>query len=145
MAAILYPTSGDISINGNNTKTDAEAIHTDIGYIPQKFGLYEDLTVMENLQLYADLRDVPKQDLKQTFERFLKFTNLGPFQNRLAGKLSGGMKQKLGLSCALLKEPKALLLDEPSVGVDPISRRELWAMVVNLVKMGTTIVWSTSY
>lgn len=145
MAAILLPSSGNVTIGGSNTKTDAEKIQASIGYMPQKFGLYEDLKVIENLQLYADLRGVPKEDIQDTFDKFLDFTNLQDFQKRIVGKLSGGMKQKLGLACALLKEPKVLLLDEPSVGVDPISRRELWSIVLNLVKEGTTVVWSTSY
>lgn len=113
--------------------------------MPQKFGLYEDLTVMENLNLYADLRSVTGEARKQTFARLLEFTSLGPFTGRLAGKLSGGMKQKLGLACTLVGEPKVLLLDEPGVGVDPISRRELWQMVHELAGEGMLILWSTSY
>jgi len=113
--------------------------------MPQKFGLYEDLTVMENLTLYADLRSVVGETRQKTFARLLEFTALGPFTNRLAGKLSGGMKQKLGLACTLVGEPKVLLLDEPGVGVDPISRRELWQMVHELAGEGMLILWSTSY
>ncbi|MFK7079713.1 ABC transporter ATP-binding protein, partial [Flavobacterium oreochromis] len=104
-----------------------------------------DLTVMENLNLYADLRSVTGEARKQTFARLLEFTSLGPFTGRLAGKLSGGMKQKLGLACTLVGEPKVLLLDEPGVGVDPISRRELWQMVHELAGEGMLILWSTSY
>ncbi|KAF3370476.1 hypothetical protein BXA51_17775, partial [Enterococcus faecium] len=121
------------------------ALHAVLGYMPQKFGLYEDLTVMENLNLYADLRSVTGEARKQTFARLLEFTSLGPFTGRLAGKLSGGMKQKLGLACTLVGEPKVLLLDEPGVGVDPISRRELWQMVHELAGEGMLILWSTSY
>jgi ABC-2 type transport system ATP-binding protein len=145
MTGLLLPTEGAIRMNGFDTEHNAEEIHRNLGYMPQKFGLYEDLTVIENLSLYADLRGITKKDRQSTFDYFLKFTDLANFQNRLAGDLSGGMKQKLGLACALLKEPEILLLDEPSVGVDPISRRELWAMVKELMKQGTTVVWSTSY
>ena len=113
--------------------------------MPQRFGLYEDLTVLENLTLYADLRGVVGQQRKDTFERLLAFTDLARFTDRLAGALSGGMKQKLGLACAMLRSPKLLLLDEPSVGVDPISRRELWRMVYTLIGEGVGVVWSTAY
>ncbi|HXP97323.1 MAG TPA: ATP-binding cassette domain-containing protein, partial [Telmatospirillum sp.] len=111
----------------------------------QRFGLYEDLTVMENLCLYADIRGVVGVERRQTFERLLAFTDLSRFTDRLAGRLSGGMKQKLGLACALVKVPKVLLLDEPSVGVDPISRRELWRMAADLVGQGIGVIWSTAY
>lgn len=113
--------------------------------MPQKFGLYEDLSVQENLELYADLRGVLGKERRDTFARLLEFTDLQRFTDRLAGKLSGGMKQKLGLACALLGHPRVLLLDEPSVGVDPISRRELWKMVQDLVGEGLAVVWSTAY
>ena len=116
-----------------------------LGYMPQKFGLNEDLTVMENLNQYAVLRSGTGEARKQTFARLLEFTSLGPFTGRLAGKLSGGMKQKLGLACTLVGEPKVLLLDEPGVGVDPISRRELWQMVHELAGEGMLIHWSTPY
>lgn len=113
--------------------------------MPQKFGLYEDLTVYENLNLYADLHGLSAEMKKKSFARMLDFTSLGPFTDRLAGRLSGGMKQKLGLACSLLGEPKILLLDEPSVGVDPISRRELWKMIYELIEHGLTVICSTSY
>jgi ABC-2 type transport system ATP-binding protein len=116
-----------------------------IGYMPQKFGLYEDLTVGENLELHADLRGVVGEERQEAFEKLLRFTDLERFTERLAGRLSGGMKQKLGLACSLLGRPRLLLLDEPSVGVDPISRRELWRMVHELISQGLTVVWSTSY
>ncbi len=116
-----------------------------IGYMPQKFGLYEDLTVQQNLNLFADLRGVPLKERKEIYRTLLDFTGLQPFTERLAGALSGGMKQKLGLACALIKKPTLLLLDEPSVGVDPISRRELWKMVHDLLKDGISVVWSTAY
>ena len=113
--------------------------------MPQKFGLYEDLSVLENLNLYADLKRLSKSEKKPAFDMLLKFTGLEPFTKRLAGRLSGGMKQKLGLACALLGTPQFLLLDEPGVGVDPISRRELMKMVRELSKDGMSILWSTSY
>ncbi len=145
MAGLLKPTEGSITIAGYDTIQDAEKIHFLTGYMPQRFGLYEDLTVMQNLSLYADLRGVVGEERKATFEKLLKFTALAPFTDRLARNLSGGMKQKLGLACALVKKPALLLLDEPSVGVDPISRRELWSMVNSLIEEGISVVWSTAY
>ena len=145
MAALLTPTGGTMSVCGFDCATAPDAIHEAIGYMPQRFGLYEDLTVMENLTLYADLRGVVGDERKRTFEKLLSFTDLARFTTRLAGALSGGMKQKLGLACAMLRSPKLLLLDEPSVGVDPISRRELWRMVYALVGEGVGVVWSTAY
>lgn len=137
---LLHANEGEISTLGLNPKTQKELINERIGYMPQRFGLYEDLTVIENLNLWADLKDI-----EHDFEEVLDFTVLRNFQDRLAGKLSGGMKQKLGLACSLLGKPEFLLLDEPSVGVDPISRRELMKMVRSLAGEGTTILWSTSY
>ncbi|MBI5274314.1 MAG: ABC transporter ATP-binding protein [Chlamydiales bacterium] len=145
LAAILLPTSGSITIGGYDTIKDAESIHYLTGYMPQKFGLYEDLTVLQNLTLYADIRGVIGEERKERFERLLQFTGLVPFKKRLARALSGGMKQKLGLACALIKKPALLLLDEPSVGVDPISRRELWTMVHELLKEDISVLWSTAY
>ncbi len=145
IAGILKPTKGTIVINGFDSIQDSTDIHEFTGYMPQKFGLYEDLSVHENLNLYADIFNMSKDERAQRFEKLLHFTNMAPFQKRLAGKLSGGMKQKLGLSCALLRQPEVLLLDEPSVGVDPISRRELWSIVRNMVSEGTTVIWSTAY
>lgn len=145
IAALLLPSSGTITLAGYDTVKDGEFIHYLTGYMPQKFGLYEDLTVMQNLNLYADLRNVVGSEKKETIAKLLKFTGLAPFTERLAGALSGGMKQKLGLACALIKKPTLLLLDEPSVGVDPISRRELWKMVHNLLNEGISVVWSTAY
>lgn len=144
IAALMTPTSGNITVCGLNTSND-NTIQDIVGYMPQKFGLYEDLTVLENLQLYASLRGLSKQESTIRFERMLHFTQLAHFTDRLAGKLSGGMKQKLGLACALLSKPKVLLLDEPSVGVDPISRRELWKMVQELVHDGMAVIWATAY
>lgn len=145
IAGLLLPTKGEITIAGHNTVKAAESVHFLTGYMPQKFGLYEDLTVIQNLNLYADLRNVIGEERKETFAKLLKFTNLAPFVDRLAGALSGGMKQKLGLACALVKKPMLLLLDEPSVGVDPISRRELWSMVHRLIDEGISVIWSTAY
>jgi len=145
LAGLLKPDEGQISVIGYDPINDNSALHAVLGYMPQKFGLYEDLTVMENLTLYADLRSVTGDVREKTFARLLEFTSLGPFTGRLAGKLSGGMKQKLGLACTLVGEPKVLLLDEPGVGVDPISRRELWQMVHELAGDGMLILWSTSY
>ncbi|OAT34153.1 ATP-binding component of an ABC superfamily multidrug efflux transporter [Buttiauxella brennerae ATCC 51605] len=145
LAGLLKPTEGSAQVIGLDPINDDRALHAVLGYMPQKFGLYEDLTVMENLNLYADLRSVVGAEREETFKRLLEFTALGPFTTRLAGKLSGGMKQKLGLACTLVGQPKVLLLDEPGVGVDPISRRELWQMVHELAGDGMLILWSTSY
>lgn len=145
IAGLLLPTTGSITVIGFDSVKQAENIHANIGYMPQKFGLYEDLTVMQNLNLYADLRGLSPKDRKATYDKLLHFTALQPFTNRLAGALSGGMKQKLGLACALIVPPRLLLLDEPSVGVDPISRRELWKMVQDLLGEGISVVWSTAY
>jgi len=145
MAGLLTPTEGEVTLDGLNYNQNADQIHHMIGYMPQKFGLYEDLTVQENLNLYADLRGVFGAEREESFEKLLQFTSLKPFRDRLAKNLSGGMKQKLGLACCLLKRPRILFMDEPSVGVDPISRRELWRMVGELAESDTTVVWSTSY
>lgn len=145
IGGLFLPTEGKIIVDGYDSVKQAEYIHRIAGYMPQKFGLYEDLTVMQNLNLYADLKGVLGDERKKVFAQLLKFTALAPFTERFAGDLSGGMKQKLGLACALLKKPSLLLLDEPSVGVDPISRRELWKMVQNLVDEGISVLWSTAY
>ena len=145
LTALLLPSSGQIKVFGLDTRSDASQLHQIIGYMPQKFGLYEDLSVIQNLRLYADLQNVTGKDRSQVFERLLSFTGLEPFQERLAGRLSGGMKQKLGLACSLVRKPRLLLLDEPSVGVDPQSRRELWRMVQELVDEEMAVIWSTAY
>jgi ABC-2 type transport system ATP-binding protein len=145
LAGLLEPTEGEVRVLGYDPVTEAEEIHLRIGYMPQRFGLYEDLSVLQNLQLYADLRGVGESDRPATFEHLLTFTDLKRFTDRKAGNLSGGMKQKLGLACALMSKPELLLLDEPSVGVDPISRRELWRMVQDLKRENIGVVWSTSY
>lgn len=145
LVGLMWADKGKVSVAGYDARTQADKIHPIAGYMPQKFGLYEDLSVIENLRLYADLRNVTGKERETRFARLLQFTALEPFQSRLAGQLSGGMKQKLGLACALLGSPRVLLLDEPSVGVDPISRRELWSMVQQLISGGMAVVWSTSY
>ncbi|MDF2116405.1 ATP-binding cassette domain-containing protein [Roseiarcaceae bacterium H3SJ34-1] len=145
MTGLMMPDGGTIDVLGFDTRRDPARIQAAIGYMPQRFGLYEDLSVQENLNLYADLRGLPKADRPATFDELLTFTDLKRFTGRLAGQLSGGMKQKLGLACALLKKPRLLLLDEPGVGVDPISRRDLWKMVKDLTTEGIGVVWSTAY
>ncbi|NRN28303.1 ATP-binding cassette domain-containing protein [Photorhabdus heterorhabditis] len=145
LAGLLKPDSGSIEIMGLDPIKNGVQVRFELGYMPQKFGLYEDLTVLENLNLYADLRGVHGDERQETYEQLLTFTDLTRFTKRLAGKLSGGMKQKLGLACTLLGKPKVLLLDEPGVGVDPIARRELWQMVHALADDGMLILWSTSY
>lgn len=145
MAGLLLPTSGSIRVLGLEPARDTSTLREVIGYMPQKFGLYEDLSVLENLSLYADLKGILGKARRDIFEKLLSFTDLARFTDRLAGRLSGGMKQKLGLACALLGTPRLLLLDEPGVGVDPVSRRELWRMVHELVAGGIAVVWSTAY
>lgn len=140
ISGLLLPDSGEIKTLGLSPDTDKDLLNAKIGYMPQKFGLYEDLSIIDNLNFYADLKGIPKD-----FDKMLEFADLKRFENRLAGKLSGGMKQKLGLICALMGEPELILLDEPSVGVDPISRRELLKMVRETVKKDTGIIWSTAY
>jgi ABC-type multidrug transport system ATPase subunit len=144
-AGLLLPDAGRLTVCGADPRMQLAALRQAVSYMPQRFGLYEDLTVLQNLNLYADLRGVVGPERVRTFERLLAFTDLGRFTGRRAGKLSGGMKQKLGLACALIRKPELLLLDEPSVGVDPISRRELWKLVYDLVDQGIGVVWSTSY
>ncbi len=141
LAGLMSADEGEITVLGGPPGSDLE----DQGYMPQRFGLYEDLSVIQNLDLYAELRGLPRAEKGSTFDRLLAFTDLARFQDRLAGNLSGGMKQKLGLACALVKAPRLLLLDEPGVGVDPISRRELWAMVKELTGEGIGVLWSTAY
>ena len=145
IAGLLRADEGGIDVGGFDPVANAKEVRARIAYMPQRFGLYEDLSVEENLNLYADLRGLVGSARKATFERLLDFTGLAPFTGRLAGALSGGMKQKLGLACALVVTPELLLLDEPSVGVDPISRRELWRMVSRLTDEGITVVWATAY
>ena len=145
-AGLLLPNSGIIHVFGFDTDRQADSIHALIGYMPQRFGLYEDLSVAENLNLYSNLHSVSKLERQQRFSELMEMTGLAPFTTRLAGRLSGGMKQKLGLACTLLSQPRILLLDEPSVGVDPVSRRELWKIIDHQVKKnGMTVLLSTAY
>lgn len=145
LAGILCPTSGDAWVDGISVTNDPEAIKEHIAYMPQRFGLYQDLTAMENLLFYADLFRVPAELRPKRIKRLFRFSRLEPFRDRLAGALSGGMKQKLGLACALIHSPRILLLDEPTNGVDPVSRRDFWKILYDLLKEGISIVVSTAY
>ena len=145
-AGLIGADSGSLNVLGIDVGTDPLAVQSAIGYMPQRFGLYEDLTVQENLDLYADLQGVPAEQRPARYAELLHMVGLAPFTGRLAGRLSGGMKQKLGLACTLVSPPRLLLLDEPTVGVDPVSRRELWAIVYRLVReQGTSVLLSTAY
>jgi len=145
LAGILEPTSGDAWIDGISVCDEPEKIKEHIAYMPQRFGLYQDLTVLENLLFYADLFRVPRRERDPRINQLFGFSRLGPFKDRLAGALSGGMKQKLGLACALIHSPRLLLLDEPTNGVDPVSRRDFWKILYELLKQGITILVSTAY
>jgi ABC-2 type transport system ATP-binding protein len=145
LAGVLPPSGGDALINGVSVVQDPEGVKHHIAYMSQRFGLYTDLTVRENIDFYADLFLVPQEGRSARRERLYRFSGLGPFESRLAGNLSGGMKQKLGLSCALIHEPQVMLLDEPTFGVDPISRRDLWLIVHEMVARGVTALVATSY
>jgi len=145
LAAILDPTGGDAWVLGHSVRGDAAEVHRRIGYMSQRFGLYADLTVLENLRFYADLYGVPRRDREARIDELFAFSGLAPFRRRLAGNLSGGMKQKLGLSCALVHPPAVLLLDEPTSGVDPVSRRDFWQILRRLLAEDVTIIVSTAY
>lgn len=145
IAGILDASSGGIWVDGVSVADDPEAAKEHMAYMPQRFGLYQDLTVIENLVFYADLFQVPKKDRPARIERLFAFSRLGPFKDRLAGALSGGMKQKLGLACALIHSPRLLLLDEPTNGVDPVSRRDFWKILYDLLDQGISILVSTAY
>ena len=145
MAGLMPPSEGQASLFGYSPTELMRSQPNSIGYMPQLFGLYEDISVMANMRLHASLRGLEGAERDRVFEKLLGFTSLAPFTDRLAGRLSGGMKQKLGIACALLGSPRLLLLDEPGVGVDPQSRRELWRMVQDLSQDGMTVVWSTAY
>ncbi|EGY25336.1 ybhF domain protein [Desulfovibrio sp. A2] len=145
-AGLLLPDAGSLTVLGRDTVAQAQAVQSAIGYMPQRFGLYEDLSVAENLSLYADLHGVSAAQKAERWPALMRMTGLAPFLDRLAGRLSGGMKQKLGLACTLVRSPRLLLLDEPTVGVDPLSRRELWNIVFSLVRgHGITVLVSTAY
>jgi ABC-2 type transport system ATP-binding protein len=146
IAGLLAPTAGTLKVLGFDMPREADKVQARIGYMPQRFGLYEDLSVQENLDLYADLHAVPEEVRAHKYPELMDMTALAPFRDRLAGRLSGGMKQKLGLACTLISTPELLLLDEPTVGVDPLSRRELWAIVRRLTReQGMPVIVSTSY
>ncbi|MEK6597354.1 MAG: ABC transporter ATP-binding protein [Gemmatimonadota bacterium] len=145
LAGVLRPSAGDARLFGTSVARDPEGVKATLAYMSQRFGLYTDLTVAENIRFYADLYGVPWSDRPARLERLYAFSGLGPFQGRLAGALSGGMRQKLSLSCALIHQPRLLLLDEPTFGVDPISRRDLWLIIHEMVAAGTTVIASTSY
>ncbi len=145
LTSILTPTSGDAWVDGFHTVQSGEEVKEQIGYMSQRFGLYNDLTVLENILFYADLYDVRGSEREAKLDQLLGFSNLTPFKHRLAANLSGGMKQKLGLACALIHTPKVLFLDEPTNGVDPVSRRDFWRILNSLNKQHTTIFLSTSY
>jgi ABC-2 type transport system ATP-binding protein len=145
LAGVLPPTEGEGWVKGVDVVRDPEGVKPHIAYMSQQFGLYQDLTVRENIDFYADLYRVPKAERPHRLDRLFAFSNLGPFQERLAGNLSGGMKQKLSLCCALIHQPEVLLLDEPTFGVDPISRRDLWLILHEMVEEGVTVLVSTSY
>ena len=145
LAGVMAASGGEASVLGNDVVNNPESVKKDIAYMSQRFGLYEDLTVRENIDFYAELYLVNAEEKKERFERLMEFSRLSPFTGRLAGNLSGGMKQKLGLACALIHTPKLLLLDEPTNGVDPVSRREFWKILYELLREGVTIFVSTPY
>jgi len=144
LAGLMKADGGVVSVLGLNAATDPQLIQSRISYMPQQFGLYEDLTVRENMDLYSDIHGVTQQDRRTQYARLMTMTGLDLFQKRLAGQLSGGMKQKLGLACTLVRSPELLLLDEPTVGVDPLSRRELWQIIRQLIKERLTVLLSSS-
>jgi ABC-2 type transport system ATP-binding protein len=145
LTGILDPTSGEGWVYGTHIVREAEALKENIAYMSQRFGLYEDLTVTENINFYADIYRVSPKEREGKIEQLLGFSGLIPFKKRLAGNLSGGMKQKLGLACALIHTPKVLFLDEPTNGVDPVSRRDFWQILYGLLKKKVSILYSTSY
>jgi ABC-2 type transport system ATP-binding protein len=145
ICTLLVPDEGSITVAGHDVRREMSAVRRILGYMPQRFSLYQDLTVEQNMRFFADLFEVPREEREKRFERLYRFSRLGPFKNRLAGNLSGGMKQKLALSCALIHTPQILVLDEPTYGVDPVSRQEFWAILKEIRREGTTILVSTAY
>ncbi|MEW6657168.1 MAG: ABC transporter ATP-binding protein [Thermodesulfobacteriota bacterium] len=145
LCGIMDPDRGRARVLGFDTVKEAEPLKEQIGYMPQRFGLYDDLTVAENIAFYADIYRVPRAERRERVPELLAFSNLAPFQDRLAANLSGGMRQKLGLVCALIHTPRLLILDEPTFGVDPVSRREFWQILYELLRTGMTIFLSTAY
>lgn len=145
LTSVMDPTSGDAWVWGKHIVRESESVKENIGYMSQRFGLYPDLTVEENVHFYADIFEVPRKNRDQKINELLSFSNLTPFKQRQAKKLSGGMKQKLGLACTLIHTPKVLFLDEPTGAVDPVSRRDFWRILYQLLKQGVTIFVSTAY
>lgn len=145
LAGILTPSAGDATVAGCSLRKEPERLKGAIAYMSQRFGLYGDLTVLENLDFYADLFEVPGAERAARIRRLLEFSGLTPFGRRIADKLSGGMKQKLGLACALIHQPDIVLLDEPTNGVDPVSRRDFWQILYVMLKEGVTILMTTAY
>ena len=145
LVGIMDPDEGRAEVLGFDTVKESERLKEHIGYMPQRFGLYDDLTVLENIVFYAEIFQVPKAQLQTRIPELLGFSNLTPFQSRLAANLSGGMRQKLGLACALIHRPRVLFLDEPTFGVDPLSRREFWQILYQLLRTGMTIFLTTAY
>jgi len=144
-ATLIKPSSGRILIDGLDVVIQKRAVKSKIGYMPQRFGLYQDLTVEENFDFFMDIFGLTGHERAERKKRYLGFSNLLPFLNRLVGNLSGGMKQKLGLACVLVHEPEVLILDEPTNGVDPVSRQDFWGMLTQMREAGKTILISTAY
>lgn len=145
LTSVSEPDGGEAWVAGHHILHEAERIKESIGYMSQRFGLYPDLTVLENIEFYADIYNESRRGRAERIDRLLGFSNLTPFKRRLAGNLSGGMKQKLGLACALIHTPKVLFLDEPTNGVDPVSRRDFWRILYQLQEEKVTIFVSTAY
>ena len=145
LVTLLHPDSGTVTVDGKDVRRDSKAIRSITGYMPQRFSLYPDLSVEQNLRFFADLFAVPRDEIPARMERLYSFSRLAPFASRLAGRLSGGMKQKLALSCTLIHNPVLLVLDEPTTGVDPVSRNEFWDILRELRDQGVTMVVSTPY
>ncbi len=145
IATMVPPSEGTILIHGLDVIRDRAKIKECIGYMPQRFGLYPDLTVIENMTFFMDIYGIPAKDRQKRIEEYLGFTNLLPFLDRRAGNLSGGMKQKLGLACVLVHDPQVLILDEPTNGVDPVSRQEFWDMLLEMRRRGKAIIVATAY
>ncbi len=145
LVSLLNPDSGKVYFQGKDVTENPAFVRANIGYMPQRFSLYQDLTVDENLNFFGDLFRIPKAVQLQRKEKLFEFSKLGPFKKRRAGQLSGGMKQKLALSCMLMHEPQVIVLDEPTFGVDPISREEFWQILKSLAQTGTSVFVTTAY